>query len=43
MFNSIMTMSYLLSLQEDVQAVQEPAPTLDQFFHSIFTFLNGDM
>jgi len=29
--------------QEEVQAVQEPVPTLDQFFHSIFTFLNGDM
>jgi len=31
------------TIEEEVQAVQEPAPTLDQFFHSIFTFLNGDM
>ena len=33
----------IFTSQEEVQAAQEPAPTLDQFFHSIFTFLNGDM
>ena len=42
---SMITTTYHLNFtsQEEVQAAQEPAPTLDQFFHSIFTFLNGDM
>ena len=42
---SMMITTYHLNFtsQEEVQAAQEPAPTLDQFFHSIFTFLNGDM
>ena len=39
----ITTYHIIFTSQEEVQAAQEPVPTLDQFFHSIFTFLNGDM